>query len=120
MVDPPLLAPGGLERLWNNTVGFLVTAGAAGRNSASRPERGVLLLGEPGNGKTMAARWLRSECQASRVQLAIGGRPSGYAEATRSGEANQLFQSAESQDWCCSTMSILAVHDRGAIRSNGR
>ena len=23
VVDPPLLAPGGLERLWNNTVGFL-------------------------------------------------------------------------------------------------
>jgi hypothetical protein len=91
VVDPPLLAPGGLERLWNNTVGFLRHGRRRLKEFGVPAKRGVLLLGEPGNGKTMAARWLRGECQRHGFDWR-SVTAERFAEATRSGEANQLFE----------------------------
>jgi len=61
---PPILALADLDRLWNNTIGFLRRSRAAVRYGVV-PKRGVLLLGEPGNGKTMACRWLAGQCRQS-------------------------------------------------------
>ena len=59
---PPVMAEADRERLWNNTVGFLRRSGEVACYGVV-PKRGVLLLGEPGNGKTMACRWLAGECR---------------------------------------------------------
>jgi len=91
VVEPPLLAAGGLERLWNNTVGFLRHGRRRLKEFGVPAKRGVLLLGGPGNGKTMAARWLRGECQRHGFDWR-SVTAEGFAEATRNGEANQLFE----------------------------
>jgi len=59
----PVLCQRDRERLLANTVGFL----KHGRHRLAQfgvpQKRGVLLVGEPGNGKTMTCRWLRTVCQ---------------------------------------------------------
>ncbi len=59
---PPVMSPEEEKRLWDNTIGFLRSGQAELSRYGVAPKRGVLLLGEPGNGKTMACRWLASEC----------------------------------------------------------
>src|SRR5260370_636867 len=53
---------GDRRRLWMETIGFL----ARGRQELQKygvpQKRGISLLGTPGNGKTMACRWLLSLC----------------------------------------------------------
>jgi len=59
---PPIMHEESRRRLWDNTVGFLRDREAELRRFGVTPKRGVLLLGQPGNGKTMACRWLAGEC----------------------------------------------------------
>lgn len=91
--EPPLLPPGDLERLWKNTIGFLRHGRRQLQEFGVSAKRGVLLLGEPGNGKTMAARWLRGECQRHGFEWR-SVTAERFAEATRDGEANLLFDLA--------------------------
>lgn len=64
MVEPaPVMEREVRERLWSNTIGLLRDKPAALRKYGASVKRGVLLLGSPGNGKTMACRWLASECR---------------------------------------------------------
>ena len=51
------------ELLWKNTIGFLRQGQEFLRKYGVARKRGVLLLGEPGNGKTTACKWLYSESQ---------------------------------------------------------
>jgi hypothetical protein len=65
--EPPIMHEPDRLRLWNNTVGFLSHQAAALRKYGVPQRRGVLLVGAPGGGKTMACRWLRNECRRRKL-----------------------------------------------------
>ena len=54
-------------------------------------KRGVLLLGQPGNGKTMACRWLRDQCNRSRLEWSVVTAEQ-FESARGEGNAHALFQ----------------------------
>jgi cell division protease FtsH len=58
----PVLSEESKARLWDNSVGFLTRGRELLKQYDVPQKRGLLLMGEPGNGKTMACRWLRSQC----------------------------------------------------------
>ena len=58
----PVMTDEGKKRLWENTVGFLAHGRQRLKLYGVPQKPGVLLIGAPGNGKTMACRWLRNEC----------------------------------------------------------
>jgi hypothetical protein len=59
----PILPAEQAANLWNNTIGFLESERLARIKAyGGRARRGVLLTGPPGNGKTMACRWIWEEC----------------------------------------------------------
>lgn len=87
---PPILHDGDLQRLWDNTIGFLRRGAALLERYGVPRKRGVLLLGEPGNGKTMACRWLRWQCS----RRGLGWRAvtaEEYEAAKGDGGAHELF-----------------------------
>ncbi|HEY2839105.1 MAG TPA: ATP-binding protein [Pirellulales bacterium] len=65
---PPIMAEEDRRRLWQNTVGFLRSPREPFRHFGISKRRGVLLLGAPGNGKTMACRWLGGECRRNGLK----------------------------------------------------
>src|SRR5262245_27039042 len=61
---PPVLPADQLDLLWKNTIGYLEPANLKRiKEYGGRAKRGVLLTGAPGNGKTMACRWIWEECR---------------------------------------------------------
>ena len=64
---PPVMRDDEKTRLWENTVGFLLRGDDDLKRYGVPQKRGVLLIGSPGNGKTMACRWLYGECMRRRV-----------------------------------------------------
>lgn len=88
---PPLMKPADRQKLWTNTIGFLQRGQEAMARFGVPLKRGVMLLGEPGNGKTMAARWLMSEAQRHGLEwrhLTV----ESYETACGQGNARQLFE----------------------------
>lgn len=59
----PIMSPTDFTRLWNSTIGFLRRDLSALKKYGVPQKRGVLLSGDPGNGKTMACRWLSAQCE---------------------------------------------------------
>ena len=56
---PPILPQEHLDLLWNNTIGYLDKPNLRRIKAyGGRAKRGLLLTGAPGNGKTMACRWI--------------------------------------------------------------
>ncbi|HET6425965.1 MAG TPA: ATP-binding protein [Planctomycetaceae bacterium] len=89
-VPPPLMADADRQRLWDNTIGFLLKGKRAWEEFQVPLRRGVMLLGEPGNGKTMAARWLRGQANQHGLEWkTISGEE--YDRARTSGELTPLL-----------------------------
>ena len=83
--------PAEQERLWNNTLGFLERGEEALERFGVTLKRCVLLTGQPGNGKTMAARWLLS--QANKLGYAWRTvRAEEYEMARHHGSAHGMFE----------------------------
>src|SRR5262245_9633740 len=62
--EPPILPREQLDILWNNTISYLDNRNLRRiRAYGARAKRGLLLTGPPGNGKTMACRWIWEECR---------------------------------------------------------
>jgi hypothetical protein len=89
----PIMRTADQDRLWDNTIGFLDRGEEAFERFGVPLKRGVLLAGEPGNGKTMAARWLLT--QASRLGYDWRTvRAEDYEMARAHGSAHSMFQLA--------------------------
>ena len=61
ITKPPILKEGMLEQIIDSTIGYLDRRDRIERFGV-RIVRGVLLEGDPGNGKTMVCRWIRKLC----------------------------------------------------------
>ncbi len=61
-VAAPIMRDGDRQRLWSETIGFLARGRRELQTYGVPQKRGIMLLGMPGNGKTLACRWLLSLC----------------------------------------------------------
>jgi hypothetical protein len=79
----PVLPPEQAEALWHNTIGYLDRTNLRRiKEYGGRARRGVLLTGAPGNGKTMACRWIWEECRRRRWDWRLV-TPDTYQQARR-------------------------------------
>lgn len=90
-VVAPVMRENDRRRLWSETIGFL----AHGRQDLQKygvpQKRGILLLGTPGNGKTMACRWLLSLCRKRGLRWRSVSAQD-FAGARESGDVRELFE----------------------------
>lgn len=86
----PIMQEDVQSRLWDNSVGFLTRGHEVLKRYDVPQKRGILLMGEPGNGKTMACRWLYSHCR----RMGLGWRlirAEEYERARMEGMAQSVF-----------------------------
>jgi cell division protease FtsH len=87
----PVLPADQLDLLWKNTIGYLDGPNLRRiREYGGRPKRGVLLTGSPGNGKTMACRWIWEECRQRGWEYKLV-TPDAYRAARSTDSIDQLF-----------------------------
>jgi hypothetical protein len=86
----PVMCEHDRRSLWDNSVGFLKQGCELLAEFGVAQKRGILLLGEPGNGKTMACRWLRAECERSSLEWRSVSAEE-YGSSREDGEAHELF-----------------------------
>jgi hypothetical protein len=87
----PVLPPTQLEQLWKNTIGYLDSTNLARiRQYGGRAKRGVLLTGAPGNGKTLACRWIWEACRERRWEYRLV-TPDSYRAARAHDSIEALF-----------------------------
>jgi hypothetical protein len=88
---PPVLPPEQLELLWKNTIGYLEGHNLKRiKQYGGRAKRGVLLTGAPGNGKTMACRWIWEACRQRGWEYRLV-TPDSYRAARQHDNIEALF-----------------------------
>jgi hypothetical protein len=88
---PPVLPAEQLEQLWKNTIGYLEGSNLDRIKAyGGRAKRGVLLTGAPGNGKTMACRWIWEACRQRRWEYRLV-TPDNYRQARAHDGIEDLF-----------------------------
>ena len=88
---PPVLPQDQLDLLWKNTIGYLEGTNLERIKSyGGRAKRGVLLTGAPGNGKTMACRWIWEACRQRRWEYRLV-TPDNYRAARAHDNIEELF-----------------------------
>lgn len=88
---PPVLPQEQLDLLWNNTIGYLEGTNLERIKAyGGRAKRGVLLTGAPGNGKTMACRWIWEACRERRWEYRLV-TPDNYRSARAHDSIEELF-----------------------------
>ncbi len=89
--QPPVLPKEQLDQLWRNTIGYLESKNLERiKGYGGRAKRGVLLTGSPGNGKTMACRWIWEECRQRRWEYRLV-TPDNYRSARSNDSIEDLF-----------------------------
>lgn len=77
----PVLPAEQYDILAKNTIGYLETSNLERiKEYGGRAKRGVLLTGAPGNGKTMACRWIWEQCRKRRWEWRLV-TPEAYRQA---------------------------------------
>jgi cell division protease FtsH len=90
--EPPILPAAHADILWKNTIGYLESGRLEQvRAFGGRARRGILLTGAPGNGKTMACRWIWDECRRRGWEYRIV-TPNTYRQARRGCNAEEAVR----------------------------
>ncbi len=112
--EPPVLPPGQAQQLWQNTIDYLDPKNLRRITEyGGRAKRGVLLMGAPGNGKTMACRWIWQECRRRRWEWRLV-TPDAYRQAREEDNIQQLF-SVERRGIIFFDDMDLALRDRETV-----
>lgn len=89
--EMPVLPAEQSRQLWQNTVGYLDPKNLRRITEyGGRAKRGILLMGAPGNGKTMACRWIWQECRRRRWEWRLV-TPDAYRKAREDDNIQELF-----------------------------
>jgi hypothetical protein len=111
---PPVLPQEQSDQLWKNTIGYLDRANLRRIKAyGGRAKRGVLLTGSPGNGKTMACRWIWEECRRRRWEWRLV-TPDAYRQARATESIEHLF-SVERRGIIFFDDMDLALRDRETV-----
>jgi hypothetical protein len=90
-VIAPIMRDGDRRKLFNQTIGFLTRGRQELQKYGVPQKRGILLLGTPGNGKTMACRWLLSLCHQRGLRWRSVSAED-FSGARESGSVRELFE----------------------------